>query len=52
MAGKKKLVYPRAKVDMVDMTLKGCFIKETSKINKICGFAGPIKSFRGPHLAR
>jgi len=27
-------------------------IKETSKINKICGFAGQIKSFRWPHLAR
>ncbi len=33
-------------------TFKGCFIKETSKTNKIRGFKGNIKSFRGPHLAR
>jgi len=34
-------------------TFKGCFIiKETSKINKIWGFAGRIKSFRMPNLAR
>jgi len=31
---------------------KGVFIKGRSKINKIWGFAGQIKSFRGPHLAR
>ncbi len=27
------------------------FTKERSKINKIWGFAGQIKSFRGPHVA-
>ncbi len=31
---------------------KGVFIIETSKIKRIWGFAGHIKSFRGPHLAR
>jgi len=31
---------------------KGVFTKERSKINKICGFEGQIKSFCGPHLAR
>ncbi len=31
---------------------KGVFIKETSKLNKIWGFVGQIKSFHGPHLTR
>jgi len=30
--------------------LKGVFIKETSKINKICSIAGQIKSFRGLYV--
>jgi len=31
---------------------KGVFFKETSKLNKIWGFVGQIKSLRGPHLTR
>jgi len=31
---------------------KDVLIKERSKINKIWGFTGQIKSFRGPHLSR
>ena len=30
----------------------GCCFQQTSFIYKILGFAGQIKSFRGPHLAR
>ncbi len=30
---------------------KGVFIKKRSKTNKIKGFRGQIKSFRGPHFA-
>ena len=28
-----------------------CYIKQTSWADEILGFAGPIRSFRGPHLA-
>jgi len=44
--------HPRAKVVMFEHIQRVFSIKERSKINKIWGFAGQIKSFCGPHLAR
>jgi len=44
--------HPRAKVVMFEHIQRVFFlIKERSKINKIWGFAGQIKSFWGTHLA-
>ena len=47
--GGHKIKYLRAKVVVV-YQLRGRFIKQISWMLKILGFAGQIKSFRGPYV--